>query len=316
MTPQVIYTYRLYMINSDILDTVILEALRSKLLERMDFNTLPGSIWKRCAALNTWGTNAIEGSTITHAEAEKILLEGRSVAGKPIKDVMETIHHERAFRGLLERRKKEISLVTILELHEEVFRAILSDAGQWRRINVRISGASFTPPRQEKVLNEMEAWVKDNRQCDVEGMDTFELGARMHFGFERIHPFSDGNGRIGRLLLNLHFIRRNWPFVHVLPRHRDEYLESLDAAFGGDPTLLVNLLKMLMGASLLDLLDQVGTQEDTLISLKEAARSYPYSEKYLALRCKQGELPALTSGREWRTSRRAMELYGDIIGRK
>ena len=304
------------MTNNDIMKQNILEALRSKLLERTSFETLPESVWKHSAALNTWGTNAIEGSTITWAEAERILLEERSVAGKPIREVMETVQHEHAFRGLLDRRGREITLETALELHEEVFRGILYDAGQWRRINVRIRGAKFNPPRMEKVLKEMEAWVIEYRQRDIEGMNTFEIGARMHFKFERIHPFMDGNGRIGRLLLNLHFLRRNWPPIHVLPPNRNEYLKALYAASDGDYSHLVNLLKTLMSASLLDLMDQVGTKEDSLIALREAARSFPYSEKYLALRCKQGEMPAVRSGRQWRTSDRALKLYGDFVGRK
>jgi Fic family protein len=294
----------------------ILEALRSKLLERTSFDSLPESILKRSAALNTWSTNAIEGNTINRLEAERILLEDRSVAGKPIRDVMETIQHERAFRDLLGRQKREITLETILELHEEVFRGILSDAGQWRRVNVRIRGAKFTPPRMEKVVREIKKWVNEYRQRDIQGVDTFKLGAWMHFNFEFIHPFGDGNGRIGRLLLNLHFLRRNWPSVNVLPRNRKKYLKGLNNANSGDFSLLENLLKTLMGASLLDLLDQVGTKKDSLISLKEAARRFPYSEKYMALRCKQGELPALRSGREWRTSERALTLYRNFVGRK
>lgn len=304
------------MTNNGIMNQNILDILRSKLLERTSFDTLPESVWKRSAALNTWGTNAIEGSTITWAEAGKILLEERSVAGKPIRDVMETIQHEQAFRALLGRRRREITLETALELHEEVFRGILYNAGQLRRVNVRIRGARFTPPRMEKVQKEMEKWVREYRQSDIEGMDTFEIAAWMHFAFERIHPFGDGNGRVGRLLLNLHFLRRNWPPVHVLPPHRGEYLNSLNAASGGDHTSIVSLLRTLMGASLLDLLDQVGTKMDGLMSLKEATRAFPYSEKYLALRCKQGEIPALRSGREWRTSERALKLYGDFVGRK
>ena len=166
----------------------ILEVLRSRLLERTSFETLPESVWKRSAALNTWGTNAIEGNTITWVEAEKILLKERSVDKKPIRDVIETIQHERTFRALLRRVKSEITLETVLELHEGVFRNIHYDAGQWRRVNVRIRGSSITPPRMEKVLKEMEKWVKKYRQQDIEGLDTFKLGAWMHYTFEWIHP--------------------------------------------------------------------------------------------------------------------------------
>jgi Fic family protein len=123
-------------------------------------------------------------------------LEGKSVSGKPVRDVLETLQHERVFRELLEHRHQELTLETVLELHEEVFRGILSDTGQWRRVNVRIRNASFTPPRMEKVVREMERWVRTYREQDIKGEDVFILGAWMHFEFERIHPFSDGNRRI------------------------------------------------------------------------------------------------------------------------
>lgn len=298
------------------MNKIILERLRSELLERKSLDLLPEAVWKRNAALNTWGTNAIEGSTITREDAEKILLDGRSVGNRPTRDVIETVQHERAFRGLIERRKEEINLETILELHEEVFNNILNDAGRWRRTNVRVRGAEFTPPRMEKVVREVEDWEEEYRQRDLRGEDVFSLGAWMHFEFERIHPFSDGNGRVGRLLLNLHFLKKNWPPVHILPEHRDKYLNSLNEAATGDFTILEDFLRARMGSSLVDLLDQVGTEKDELISLKEVSSQAPYDNRYLALRCKQGELPSLKEGREWRTSRRALEIYIEETGRK
>lgn len=298
------------------MEEIILKNLRSELLERTSLERLPEAVWKRNAALNTWGTNAIEGSTITREDAERILLDGKSVANRPTSDIVETIQHERAFRGLLERRGDEINLETVQELHEEVFRGILEDAGQWRRVNVRVRGAEFIPPRMEKVVSEMDGWETEYRRRDLEGEEVFSLGAWMHFEFERIHPFSDGNGRIGRLLLNLHFLKRNWPPIHILPEHRDKYLDSLNEAADGDFSPLEDFLRARMGSSLIDMLDQVGIEKDELIPLKKASKKSPYNSHYLALRCKQGELPALKSGREWRTSARAMEVYTDIVGRK
>jgi len=159
------------------MEQVILERMRSKLLERTSIDTLPDSTWKRIAALNTWGTNAIEGSTISRSDAERILFDDKTPGGKPMRDVIETLQHERSFRGLLERRKRNITLETILELHEEVFRLILPDAGQWRRANVRIKSADFIPPRMEKVLDQMEKWVKTYNQRDVVGENIFFLGS-------------------------------------------------------------------------------------------------------------------------------------------
>jgi Fic family protein len=289
--------------------------MRARLLERTNLNSLPDSIANSAASLNTWGTNAIEGSTISKKEAERILLDGESPGGKPVRDILVTIQHERTFKKLLKTEKKVITLEMVLDLHEDVFIHILPDAGTWRRINVRIRGVRVSPPRMEKVITEMQEWTENYHRMDLEGENVFSLGTWMHYEFERIHPFADGNGRIGRLLLNFHFLKRNWPPVHVLPVHRNDYLNCLNEAAGGDLSHLEEFLKVLSASSLLDLLDQLGTKKDRLISLKEASKITGYSEKYIALRCKQGKIPSLRDGREWRTSQWAMELYADYIGR-
>ena len=100
---------------------------------------------------------------------------GHPNGGKPVGDVTETIQHERTFRGLLERRRNEITLETILELHGEVFRGVLKDAGQWRRVNVRIMGARFSPPRYEKLMMELETWLRRYRDIRKAHNDSKEF---------------------------------------------------------------------------------------------------------------------------------------------
>jgi len=299
-----------------IVNLIILDELRRQLLTRTPFDHLPEGVWKRTSALNTWGTNAIEGNTLTWVDVEKLLLRDLSVGNRPRRDIMETIQHETTFRILLRRRTQPIALSTVLELHEEVFRGILDDAGQWRHVNVRIAGAKHAPPRMEKVVPAMEEWEADYNRRDMLGEEVFALAAWMHFQFESIHPFSDGNGRVGRLLLNLHFLRHSWPPVHVQPYDRSEYLSSLEAAHAGDLEVLIGFLRTAMAHSLVDLLDQLGTEEDELQDLKHIARNAPYSARYLSLRAGQGELPAVMVKGDWRTSARALRLYMDNVGWK
>lgn len=298
------------------MDKTILTDLRSVLLDRIDLGNIPEEIWRRSSALNTWGTNAIEGSTITRKDAERILLEGRSVSNKPIRDVIETTQHERTFRGLTERMEHPITLVTILEMHEDVFRGVLPDAGIWRNVNVRIGGSRHSPPRMEKIIPMMEELLDKYRMKDTGSDDSLVLAAWLHYNFEAIHPFRDGNGRVGRLLLNLHFLKHNWPPVHILPDDSNEYLDALISGNEGDLIPLKKLIERLMGSSLLDLLDGVGTAEDELIDLKTASSLSSYDSKYLGLRCKQGKLPAILTGHRWMTSKRSLKLYIDLKGRK
>ncbi len=298
------------------MDKTILLELRSVLLERVDLSNIPEEVWKRSSALNTWGTNAIEGSTITWNDAKKILLEERSIKGRPIRDVLETVQHERTFRGMVERMKHPINLITILELHEGVFRGVLPDAGMWRRVNVRVEGANFTPPRMEKVIPMMDDLISEYHVKDTMGDDVFRVASWFHYNFETIHPFRDGNGRVGRLLLNLHLLKHNWPPIHILPNDRDDYLDALTNAGDDDLDPLTSMIERLMGSSLLDLLDGTGTAEDELMDLKRASSLVPYDPNYLGLRCKQGELPGVLSGHRWMTSERALKVYMDHKGRK
>ncbi|HVG36936.1 MAG TPA: Fic family protein [Thermoplasmata archaeon] len=296
------------------LETILAE-LRRELLTRAPLDALPPSVWRRTGALNTWGTNAIEGNTLSRKDVERILLEGRSVANRPLPDVLETIQHEQAFESLLERRADPIGLSAVLDLHATVFRGIKPDVGQWRRMNVRIAGARHVPPRMEKVVALMSDWEESYTKHDMEGAEVFPLGAWMHFEFESIHPFSDGNGRVGRLLLNLHFLKHNWPPVHILPPDRSRYLRTLNSGHSGDLTELEALLTTAMGRSLLDLLDQVGTAEDALKPLRKIATRGPYSAKYLGLRAGQEKLPAIKIAGDWNTSPRALRLYRERIDR-
>lgn len=293
----------------------ILEGLRTSLLERGPLEQIPEEVWRFFRVANTWGTNAIEGNTLTLRDVERLLLRQESVGGHPLGDVLEVVQHDRALRGLFHRVPKALDLVTVLELHEEVFKAVKADAGQWRRVNVRITGSKLVLPRWEKVLSLMAEWARDYARREGAGDPVFEVAAWMHEQFEGVHPFSDGNGRVGRLLLNLHFLKRNWPPISVLPAHRDSYIQALESSHGPEKRALELLLESLMGASLVELLDAVGAKEDELKPLASLERRGEFDAKYLALRASQGALPAMKQAGEWRTSPRALRLYREHASR-
>jgi len=290
----------------------ILLTLREALLDACPLTALPTDTMRGMSALNTWGTNAIEGNRLGRREVEDVLLRDRTPGGHRVRDLLETVNHDAVFRGLPERLDAPIGAETALELHALVFFRVLPDAGRLRKVPVRVVGSPHTPPPHEWLPRAMMQW--QDELDERSGEEVFATAAWMHHRFEGIHPFTDGNGRAGRLLLNLYLLRHSWPPVHVLPDDRDAYMDTFDLGHQGVHDGLERLLRRLMGRSLLLLLHDVGGEEDRLTRVSELARDGPYTAKYLALRASQGKLPADKRGGRWWTTRRAVDVYREAVG--
>jgi Fic family protein len=301
-----------------IMDRRILNRLRERMLDRGILRDLPEKPLQESFILNTWGTNAIEGNTLNLDEVTKVIEDGITVPNHPVRDLMETIQHTAALAEVTSGRIREVNMKSALDLHNMIFHGILLDAGQWRMVNVRISGSKYSPPRVEKLISLLQAWEQHYVEMEMKREDIFSQAAEMHLGFESIHPFSDGNGRVGRLLLNIHFLNHNWPLIHILPQDRYSYLHALESAHHEGMNIMTEFLETNMARSLIFLLDKVGSEDDKLLTLNEAkkASDTDYSTKYLALRIKQGELPGIRLSNRWKTSPVAINLYQKIKGRE
>lgn len=170
----------------------------------------------------TYNTNAIEGSTITLAETREIL-EGEISPRKSLKDIRETEAHATTFLKML-KEKEKISSALLLRWHAEVFGETKPDlAGKFREYGVRV-GSYRAPDWQDvtKLMNALIAFIEKNGK-----MNAVEFSARAHCRFEKIHPFGDGNGRIGRLLMNHLLWHAGYPMLIIEKKKRQAYYRAL-----------------------------------------------------------------------------------------
>lgn len=171
----------------------------------------------------TYNTNAIEGSTITKEETEDIIKKKIS-PNKPVQDVLETIAHSKTFFMALDE-KKPLSAKIILNWHYELFKETKQDiAGKIREYMVRV-GDYTAPDWQDvpKLITEFFPWSSKNRKT----MHPVELAARAHYKFEKIHPFGDGNGRVGRLIINNILKNGGYPMLIIDYKKRKSYYHAL-----------------------------------------------------------------------------------------
>ncbi|MBR9701190.1 Fic family protein [Candidatus Woesearchaeota archaeon] len=170
----------------------------------------------------TYNTNAIEGSTITLEETRE-LLEKEIAPNKPLRDVKEAEQHAKLFREIL---SKEISLTqkTLLDWHAKLFTETKPDiAGSLREYRVRV-GPYVAPDWQDlpELLKEFFIYVKKSKE-----LHAIERAARIHYRFEKIHPFGDGNGRIGRLITNYVLWKEKYPLLIIEYKKRKSYYNAL-----------------------------------------------------------------------------------------
>ena len=189
----------------------------------------------------TYNSNAIEGNTLTLRETA-LVLEGVTIDKKPLKDHLEAVGHRDAFLYVqqLVTDKMPVSEKIVKNIHSLVLMDRPEDRGTYRSIPVRIMGAYKEPPQPYLVPVQMEqllyALAKDKRH-------PIEQAALFHLDFEGVHPFIDGNGRTGRLILNLMLMQCGYPPINVKFADRRRYYDCFDSYYReNDAAPMVNLV--------------------------------------------------------------------------
>lgn len=174
----------------------------------------------------TYNSNAIEGNTLTLRETDMVL-RGLTIDQKPLKDHMEAVGHKEAFDFVQElvQNQAPLSERVIQQIHYLVLTDKRDDRGVYRRVPVRIMGAQHEPVQPYLIQSRMEQLL-ERYGASTEHIVT-KL-ARFHIEFEGIHPFIDGNGRTGRLLVNLELMKAGFPPIDIKFTDHLAYYNAFD----------------------------------------------------------------------------------------
>ena len=182
-------------------------------------------LFDRFTANFTYESNAIEGNSLTLKDVAIVMFENRSIKGKNLREIYETRNSRKVVENII-RKKFDISHKDIIKMHSILMNDIDTRIGYKKIPNVIIgSRLKLVPP--EKVHEKMSELI-DFYKNNVKKMHPVKLSALFHGRFEQIHPFEDGNGRVGRLLSVLILIKNNYPPLIIRSSQRNSYLKCLE----------------------------------------------------------------------------------------
>lgn len=178
----------------------------------------------------TYHSNATEGSTMTESDIEAVIFDNRVLKNRTAIEQREAINHQTSLNFLLDElqsRGKEFIFTPdlIKATHLRMMNGIISNAGEFRNHNVRISGARVPLANYIKIPDLINAWCD---KANEETLDPISSMAMSHAEFERIHPFSDGNGRVGRLLLFIQSLQLGLVPPVIRKERRNAYYKYLE----------------------------------------------------------------------------------------
>ena len=181
----------------------------------------------------TYSSNAVEGNTLTRNETAVVLEKGITVSGKPLRDHLEATGHRDALLYIRELATgtDPVREADVRNIHRLVMQRVDPDeAGRYSNHQRLIAGSSLVLPSPAEIpalMSDFVHWLQSTPQTPDAAFDAHER-------LVTIHPFSDGNGRTSRLLMNLLLLRAGYPPVVILPEDRIAYFDALDATRSGD----------------------------------------------------------------------------------
>lgn len=293
------------------------------------------TIWSDIWHLEAHHSTALEGNTLVLREVETLLEQGRVIGAKSLKEYMEVQGYSEAARWVYGQALEPddwtdgglISLNEVRRIHHTAMNPVwgvaphadATDAegpGSFRQHEIAAFDGGMTPPPWPEVPALLADWVSDVVALG-EGLsagESFKVPlpeelARLHHRFECIHPFIDGNGRVGRLALNLVLVRLGYPPVVIFKKQRDAYLRALQRADDGDHGALGEIIARAMIDNLNRFIVPNVAGPARLVPLTAVA-DHSFSVAALRQAAQRGRLDAVQgSDGIWRTSRNAVDQY-------
>ncbi len=227
-----------------------LDRLIAKKKKRLDSLRISSEVEKRyredLAVFWTYHSTSIEGSTLSLKETDLFLSEGVVGANKPFEDYLDARGHKEAvelvFLWVDKEPGRKIQEIDILNLHRTTMFG-RQWAGNYRKVQVYIRGAAHLPPPPGQIGEMMLDFV-ERLNKNGERLHPIAKAAATHSDFEAIHPFVDGNGRVGRLLANWMLMRKGYPPIIIEVKERKKYFGLLEEAqVKGNPAPLIWFFK-------------------------------------------------------------------------
>ncbi len=282
---------------------------------RLELDHVLREIW----LLETHHSTAIEGSSLTPQDVEAVV--ERNEARGSLAEALEVKAYADAAGWVYETAPETpegITLATVREVHRRVVGPVWAAfppttrdlPGDFRTTGVTVGGNRRVQLSAAPAVHaDMTDWVVGgNEPSDTHPIQKI---AEQHAGFERIHPFTDGNGRVGRLLANRGLVQADYPPMVIRYQQRERYLRSLERADQGNPKGLVELFARAVSESINRFILPRLAGDARIVPLRALAEGSPYSSDYLRQLALSGRLRAVRHGSLWLSSQAALQEYMD-----
>lgn len=248
---------------------------------------------------SVYNSNAIENSTLTIAETEKILLEMEVAREVSVREVFEAKNLARVFE-YLEKKLPELKLnkELILFLHKMLITGINDDiAGRFRKQGEFVRVGTYITPAPEHVERMIGQALNEYTKLKTH---TVNKVAKFHLDFETVHPFIDGNGRIGRVLINFQLMKENYPPIIIRDKEKSEYYQTFKDYRGKDDTdPMINVVYLALTESFHKRIAYLKSQK--IMKLTEYAKKNDISKHSLLNKARRQTIPAFREKGIWKT---------------